>query len=140
MGPSLVVMAPVDRVSVGVQTEGPEVSTVVVMTDVSRVQVVRETTYASVASQACPEGTFGVRGMDVEMGGVGSGPAEPPPVPAVPLVPAARVREVVWAQALFIHGVDCCRGMGALLAAARRLRAGECTVCGVRWLLGAGRR
>ena len=39
-------MAPVDCVPVGVQTEGPEWSTVGVMTDVSRVQVVRETTYA----------------------------------------------------------------------------------------------
>ena len=74
------------------------------------------------------------------MGGVGGGPAEPPPVPVVPLVPVARVPEVVRAQALLIHGVDCRRGMGALLAAAGRLRVGECTVRGVRWLLGVGRR
>ena len=31
-------------------------------------------------------------------------------------------------------------GKWALLAAARRLRVGECTVRGVRWLLGVGRR
>ena len=36
--------------------------------------------------------------------------------------------------------MDCRWGVGALLAAARRLRVGECTVCGVRWLLGIGRR
>ena len=47
---------------------------------------------------------------------------------------------VVRAQALLIHGVDCRRGTGALLAAARRLRVGECTVRGVRWLLGVGSR
>ena len=40
--------------------------------------MVRETTYASVASQACPEASFGVRGEDVEMGGVGGGPTKPP--------------------------------------------------------------
>ena len=38
----------------GVQTEGVEVSTVGVMTDVTNVQVVWESWYASVASQACP--------------------------------------------------------------------------------------
>ena len=47
---------------------------------------------------------------------------------------------VVRAQALLIHGVDCRQGMGALVAAARRLRVGECSVRGVRWLLGVGRR
>ena len=76
----------------------------------------------------------------MEMGGVGGDPAVPPPVPVVPLVPAARVPEVVRAQALLIHGVDCRRGMGALLGVASRLRVGECTVRGVRWLLGVGRR
>ena len=108
--------------------------------EVSRVQVVRETTYASVASQACPEGSLGVAGMDVEMGGVGGGPAEPPSVPVVPLVPAACVSGVVRAQALLIHGLDCRRGLGALLAVACGLRVGECTVRGVRRLLGVGRR
>lgn len=47
---------------------------------------------------------------------------------------------VIWVQALLIHGVDCKRGVGTLLAAARSLRVGECTVCGMQWLLGAGRR
>ena len=47
---------------------------------------------------------------------------------------------VIRAQALLIHGVDCRRGMGALLAAARRLRVGVCAVRGVRLLLGVGRR
>ena len=46
---------PPELVEVGVQVAVPGVSTVGVQTDVSRVQVVRETTYASVASQACPE-------------------------------------------------------------------------------------
>ena len=96
-------------------------STVGVMTDVSRVQVVRETTYASVASQACPEGSLGVGGEDVEMGVVGSSPAGPLPDPVVPFVPAVRVPEVIRVQALLIHGVDCHRGIGALFSAARRL-------------------
>ena len=122
------------------QTVGPEVSTVGVQTEVSHMQVVRETTYASVASQACPEGSLGVGGEDVEMVGVGGGPAEPPPVPVVLLVPATCVPKVVQVQALLIHGVDCRRGMGALLVAARSLQVGECTVRGVRWLLGVGRR
>ena len=46
---------------------------------------------------------------------------------------------VVRAQALLIYGVDCHRGIGALLAATRGLRVGECTVHGMRWLLGVGR-
>ena len=76
----------------------------------------------------------------MEMGGVGSGPAGPLPVPVVPLVLPVRVLEVVWAQAVLVHRVYCYRGMGALLTAAIRLRVGECTVRGVRWLLGVGRR
>ena len=39
-----------DHISVEVQTEGPEVSTVGLITDVSSVQVVRETTYALMTS------------------------------------------------------------------------------------------
>ena len=140
VGPTLFASAPVNRYLEGMPTVGPEVSTVDVQTNISCVQVVSEITYASVASQACPEGSLGVGGMDVEMGEMGGGPAEPPPIPVVPLVPAARVPEVVRAQALLIHGVDCCRGMGALLAAASRLRVGECTVRGVRRLLGVDRR
>ena len=127
-------------VGVGVQVVVPVVSTVGVQTDVSSVQVVRETTYASVAAQTCagvaPTGV----GVDVEMGGMGGGPTGPPPVPPVPVVPVVPVPGVFLAQALLIHGVDCRRGMGALFAAARRLRVGECTVRGVRWLLGVGRR
>ena len=127
-------------VEVGVQAEVPEVSTVSVQTDVSRVQVVRETTYASVASQACPEVAPSGGGVDVEMSGMGGGPSGPPPVPGVPVVPVVPEPGVVRAQALLIHGVDCRWGMGALLAAARGLRVGECFVRGVRWLLGMGRR
>ena len=66
------------------------------------------------------------------MGGVG-----------VPDVGPRPLGEGVWlvrAQALLIHGVDCRRGVGTLLAMARRLRVGECTVRGIRWLLGVGRR
>ena len=140
VGPTLFGFSPVDRFSEGVQTVGAEVSTVGVQTDVSRVQVVRETTYASVASQACPEVAPSGVGVDVEMAGMGGGPSGPPPVPLVSDGAAVPVPEVVQAQALLIHGVDCRRSMGALFAAARRLRVGECTVRGVRWLLGAGRR
>ena len=121
----------------GVQTDGVEVSTVGVMTDVMNVQVVRKTTYASVASQASPEVVAEPAGVDIEMGGMGGGPTGPPPALVSWGVPELGV---VWAQALLIHGVDCRRGMGALLAAARRLRVGECDVQGVRWLLGVGRR
>ena len=131
---------PPELVEVGVQVAVPEVSAVGVQTDVSRVQVVRETTYASVASQAYPQVAPTGVGVDVEMWGMGGGPAGPPPVPPVPVVPVVPVPGVVRAQALLVHGVDCRRGMGALFAAARRLRVGECTVRGVRWLLGVGRR
>ena len=131
---------PPGLVVVGVQVAVPGVSTVGMQTDVSRVQVVRETTYASVASQACLEVAPTDVGVDVDMGGMGGGPAGPPPVPPVPVVPVGPVPGVVQAQALLIHGVDCRRGMGALFAAPRRLRVGECSVRGVRWLLGVGRR
>ena len=115
-------------------------STVSVQTDVSRVQVVHETTYASVASQACPEVAPARGGVDVEMSGMGGGPSEPPPVPLVPVVPVVSMPVVVRAQALLFHGVDCGRGMGGLLAAARRLRVSDCTINGVRWLLEVGRQ
>ena len=65
---------------------------------------------------------------------------KPPPVPLVSGGATVPVPGVVRAQALLIQGVDCRRSMGALFAAARRLRVGECTVRGVRWLLGVGRR
>ena len=96
--------------------------------------------YPSLASHACPEVSSGVRGSDVEMGGVGGGLAGSPSVPVIALVPAPQVPGVVRVQALLIHRVECRRGMGALLAAPRRLRVGECAVHGVRWLLGIGRR
>ena len=140
VGTTLFGSPPIDRSSSGVQTVGAEVSTVSVQTDVSRVQVVRETTYASVASQACPEMAPSGVGVDVEMGGMGGGPSGPPPVPLASGGTAVPVPGVVRAQALLIHGVDCRRGMGALLVAARRMRVGDCTVRGVRWLLGVGRR
>ena len=101
-----------------------------VQTDISRVQVVRKTTYASVATQAGAGGA-GVDG-DTVMGGVG--------VPGMGPHPAAGVEGTVRAQALLIHGVDCRRGVGTLLAMARRLRVGDCGVHGMRWLLGVGRR
>ena len=126
-------------VGVGVQVVVPQVSTVGVQTDVSRMQVVRETTYALVAALTCTgEGPVS-EGVDVEMSGIGGGPAGPSPVSVVPVVPVVPVPGVVRAQALLIHGADCRRGVGALLAAARRLRVVECTVWGVRWLLGVGR-
>ena len=50
--------------------------------------------------------------------------------------PVDGVERLVRAQALLIHRLDCRRGVGSLLAMARRLRVGECIVCGVRWLLG----
>ena len=60
-----------------------------------------------------------------------------------PYVGPQLVAGVEWsvrAQALLIHEVDCRRGVGALLAMARRLRVGDCGVRRVRWLLGVGRR
>ena len=140
VGPTLFGSPPVDRYSSGVQTVGAEGSTVSVQTDVSCVQVVRETTYPSVASQACPEVAPSGVGADVGVGGMGGGPSGPPPVPLGSGGTAVPVPEVDRAQALLIHSVDCRRVTGTLLAAARRLRAGECTVRGVRWLLGVGRR
>ena len=130
---------PVETVGVGVQAEMVGVSTISVQTDVSRLQVVRETTYASVTSQACPEVAPAGGGVGVDKSGMGGGPSGPPPVTLVPVVPVVSVPRVVRSQALLFHGVDCRRGMGALLAAARRLRVGDCTVRGVRWLLGVGR-
>ena len=47
---------------------------------------------------------------------------------------------LVRAQALLIHGVDCRRGVGTPLAMVRRMRIGDCSVRGVRWLLGVGSR
>ena len=135
-----VVPPPPLLVGVGVQAEVPEVGTVGVQTDVSRVQVVRETTYASVAAQTCSEVVPVAAEVDVEMGGMGGGSSGPPPVPSVPGAPVVPVPGVVRAQALLIHGVDCRRGMGVLLGAARRLRVGKCSVRGVRWLLGVGGR
>ena len=61
-------------------------------------------------------------------------------VPDVGPRPVVAVGGSVRAQALLIHRVDCRRGVGTLLAMARRLRVGECGVRGVRWLLGVGRR
>ena len=130
---------PLVLVGVGVQVEVPGESTVGVQTDVSRVQVVCETTYASVAAQTYAGVAPVAEGVDVEMSGMGGGPSGPPPVPVVPVVAVVPGLAVVPAQALLIHGVVCRRGVGALLAAARRLRVGECAVRGVRWLLGVGR-
>ena len=124
-------------VEAGVQAGCQEVRTIGVMTDVTNVRVVRETTYTSVASQACLEMSPATGDVDVEMGGTGGGPSGPPPVQVVPA--DEPVPGVVRAQALLIHVVDCRRGVGALMVAARRLRVGECTVRGVRWLLGFGR-
>ena len=55
-------------------------------------------------------------GVDVMMGGMGGCPSGPPPAPDGGSVP---VPEIVRAQALLIHGVDCRRSVRALLAAAR---------------------
>ena len=93
-------------------------------------QVVREMTYASMATQAGASG-IGVDG-DTVMGGVG--------VPDVGPRPVAEEEGLVRAQALLIHEVDCRRGVGTLLAMAQRPRVGNCGVRGVQWLLGVGRR
>ena len=127
-------------VGVGMQAVVPEVSTVSVQTDVSCVQIVRETTYALVADQTSAGVGPVAEGVDVEMSGMGGGPPGPPPVPVVSVIPVVPVPGVVRVQALVIHGVDYRRGVGALLAAARRLRVGKCTVWSVRWLLRVGRR
>ena len=57
-----------------VQTERAEVITVEVMTDVTNVQEVRKSTYASVASQASSGEVAEPAGVDVEMGGMGEAP------------------------------------------------------------------
>ena len=116
-----------------VQTERVEVSTVGVMTDMTNVQVVRKTTYASVASQVDQEVVAGPVWVDVEMGGMGGCPVGTPLALVGGVVP---VPGVVQAQALLVHVVDCRRSVRALLAAARGLRVGEYSVRGVRWLLG----
>ena len=69
---------------------------------------------------------------DSVMGGVGVPDEGPRPV--------AGREGLVRGQALLIHGVDCRRGVGSLLAMARRLRVGDCNVRGVRWLLCVDRR
>ena len=117
-------------VGCGVQTDLVGVSVVGIQTDISRVQVVRETTYASMATQT-GAGGVGVDGDSV-MGGV--------EVPDVGLRPVVGVEGLVRAQALLIHVVDCRRGVATLLAMARRLPVGECSVHGIRWLLVVGRR
>ena len=53
-------------------------STVGLQTDVSRVQVVHKTTYASVVAQTCSGVVPLAAGVDVEMGWMGGGPLEPP--------------------------------------------------------------
>ena len=80
-----VVPPPPLLVWVGVQAEEPDVSTVGLQTDVSRVQVVHEITYALVAAQTCSGVAPLAAGVDVEMSWMGGGPLEPPPVPAVPV-------------------------------------------------------
>ena len=92
-----------------------------VQTDISRVQVVRETTYASVATQA-GAGRVGVDGDSI-MTGV--------EVPDMGPRPVAGAEGLVRAQALLIHRVDCRRSVGTLLAMARRMRVGDCSVRGV---------
>lgn len=42
--------------------------------------------------------------------------------------------EVLQAQTLLIHGIDCRLVMGTMLAGANRWRVDVCTVCGVMWL------
>ena len=69
------------------------------------------------------------------MEGMGGCPSGPPLAPVGSGVP---VPVVVQAQDLLIYGVDCQRSVGALLAAARRLKVDEGGVRGVWWLLGVG--
>ena len=92
----LVLPPPPLCIGMKVQSEAPVVSTVSIQTDVARVHVVRKTTYASVASQACPGGVPVVEVADVVMAGTGG-------VPVPPLVGPVAVR----AQLLLIHGVEC---------------------------------
>ena len=97
-------------------------------------QVVRETTYASVATQAgvCivpadgdtvmgevwapgpPPASIGVLGWGYNRGMAGGGRS--------PLGGSQPAEGAVRAQALLIHRVDCRRGVGSLLSAARQLR------------------
>lgn len=59
---------PLIYVEVGVQLEGLDVSTISMQTDISCVQVVWKTPYASVASQACPKvgPIVGIVNMEME--------------------------------------------------------------------------
>ena len=76
------------------------------MTDISHMQVMCETTYALIAAQASPLVAPVTKGVDVEIGRVGDGPTGLPPIPVFPIVPVVPVTVVVRAQALLIHDVD----------------------------------
>ena len=120
-----------------IQVGGAEVSTVGVITDVTNIPVVRKTTYATVAFQACSELSPAPSGVDVKMGGTGDGPTGSPPVPVILTVEPMLV--VVRAQPLLVHCIGCRCKVGAVFAAARSLTVGECTVHVGRWLLVLGR-
>ena len=144
-------LAPPACVGFGTETVGVKVSVVGVHTDVSRVQVVCERTYASLATQA--GACVGPVDGDTVKGSVG----EPGSLPAgagvlgwgtnrgvaggggTPLGGSRPTEGTVRAQALLIHNVNCRRGVGSLLSVAWRLWVGECSVREVRWLLGVGR-
>lgn len=67
------------------------------------------------------------------------GPSGLPAVPVVPAVPVAAGLGVVEAQALLIYGVNCRRGIGALVVVLRALRVREYTGQVIWKLLGVGR-
>lgn len=72
--------------------------------------MVRETTYASVVSQASPKVALTARCIVVVMCAVGGGLPRPPPSPVVPAVPSAPVPEHIQVQAHIIHSVVYQRG------------------------------
>ena len=113
----LAVPPPRVMVWAGVQVGVPEMSTIVVMTVVMNVQVVRYIMYGSVVSQTSGKVAPVTGVVDVEMGGMLGSPLRLAAIPVGPLVPIAPVPVVVRSQALSIHGVDCRRGKRALLAA-----------------------
>lgn len=94
----------------------------------------------SVESQDCLQLLLAIGCHDVEMRGIGGSPLGSRSVLDIMTIPVVPVPVVVWVQTLLIYSIDSQSSMGALLAAAYRLRVGECTCRSVMELLEVDRR